>query len=311
VTFSPTNITASIAANALRKSTQEIDRAMERLSTGKRINSGEDDAAGIAMSARMKASSLAMRQGLANTNNTISMLQTYESAGQNIRDILIRMKELATQGATSLLTINDRLVIDQEFNLMGQEWIRIAATTKWNGTAGMNVFNNDFKVFLDDQASSMTMTFKSWDPTNLTANQNVSGSTAIMADDNNGNTASAWGFAKVLNNLDTPALGNAKSHSHIQSLTASSNAVAKLDITITGVVRELAMYGGYISRLNFTADALLDVATVLNQSRSIIEDTNYAAETVELTRAQIITQAATAMLAQANQSQQAILALLK
>ena len=311
MTFGPTNITASIAVNALRKSTQDIDRAMERLSTGKRINSGADDPAGIGMVSRMNSSSRAMLQGMANANNAISMLQTYASAGQSIRDILIRMKELATQGSTSILTINDRLVIDHEFNLLGQEWIRIAATTKWNGTAGMNAFNNGFTVSLDDQASSMTMTFKSWDPTNLTANQNVSGSTAIMADDNNGNTASAWGFAKVLNNLDTPALGNAKSHSHIQSLTASSNAVAKLDITITGVVRELAMYGGYISRLNFTADALLDVATVLNQSRSIIEDTNYAAETVELTRAQIITQAATAMLAQANQSQQAILALLK
>mgnify|MGYP003312082958 CR=1 FL=1 len=137
------------------------------------------------------------------------------------------------------------------------------------------------------------------------------GSTAAASDDSNLSTARAWNFARTLNNLDTPARGNSRSLSHIQSQAAASNAFTKLEQTIAGVVAEIAQYEAYIQRLEHASNNASEVAVEKEKGHSRIEDTNYAYETTELTRTQIITQAATAILAQANQSQQMFLELLR
>jgi flagellin len=155
------------------------------------------------------------------------------------------------------------------------------------------------------------MTFKSWDPTNRTANQNITGATAIHADDNNTRTDWAWSFEYALNDLSTPPRAMQKSHSHIQSAAAALNAVNKLDFTIAGALREIGQYSGYIRRLEFASDYAREAATVTDRAHSKIMDADYAKETTELTRTQIVTQAATAMLAQANQAPSMLLQLLK
>ena len=306
-----TNITSLIAQNALRSNSQKLDKVMERLATGKRINSGADDPAGLAMAARMRSSSVSSRQGESNANDAISMLQLYSNAGQSIVNLIINMKQLAVRGATDTMGLYDRMALDSSFNSLGQTWIRIAADTQWNSVSVMDTFNNAFIVRLDDSATPTTMTFKSWDPTNMTTNQNVTGATAIMADDENARADWAWGFGRVLPSLTTPPQNLGKSHSHIQSKTASINAVAKLDATMAGVTAELALYGAYINRLEYAASNSRSAATQTDQAYSKIVDADYAKETTELTRLQILTQAATAILAQANKAPQMLLKLLQ
>lgn len=288
-----------------------MDKVMERLSTGKRVNSGADDPAGLMMAARLKSNALTNTQSARNANDAISLLQLYEGAGQVVIDILQKMREFAIQAGGDPYTLSDRISLDHSFNTLGQEWARLATETSWNnGVATMDTFNNSFGIRLDQSSTLMTMTLKSWDPTNRIAGQNITGATAIRADDENNRTDWAWGFNRVLNDLSTPPRANSKSHSHIQSRAAAANAVAKLDATIAGAVTELAQYGSYMKRLQFASYYSRDMATETNKAMSKIVDANYAKETIELARTQIISQAATAILAQANNTPQMILKLL-
>ena len=309
-----TNIPAQFTHNAMRLNTRSMDQAMLRLSTGKRINSGADDPGGIGVAARLEAAARADRQGVRNANDALSMLNTYADAGKNILAIVIRMKELATQGSTSLLSIEDRLALDTEYNQLGMEWTRIAANTRWNGTAGMSSFDNAFNVRLDGgtaAGATVTLTLREWSPDHATANQNVTGATAAAADDANAAATQAFTFTRNQNNLAATPVANMRSFDHIQSRVAATAAVTKLDTAITGMSAELSQNGAYVNRLQVAADNLTNIATALEKSRSQVEDADYAAESTELSRTQIIAQAATAMLAQANASQQTVLALLQ
>lgn len=307
-----TNMPALVAQNLLRKSSHDIDKAMEQLSTGKRINSGAEDPGGLMVATRLKSSSITNLQAESNANQAISMLRLFSNNGKVIIDMLIEMKQIATISASGDNTVADRLGLDSRFNILGQEWGRLAADGQWNGgVAGMNTFTNSFAVRLDGGTTPMTMTFKSWDPTNGTANQNVTGATAIRADDANARTDWAWSFAQTLNDLGTPPATNSRSHSHVQSLTASANALAKLDATLSSATAELAQYGTYITRLEFAANNARSGATETDRAYSKIMDADYAKTTAELSRSQILSQAATAILAQANQLPQMVLKLLQ
>ena len=309
-----TNIPSMVAHNAMTLNSRSMSQAMERLSTGKRINSGADDPAGVAVAARLQAAARADRQGVRNAMDAISMLQTYGTAGSNILDMVIRMKELAVQGSSDTLTVDDRLALDSEYNQLGLEWTRIAANTRWNSFAGMSSFNNSFNIRLDGGAAAgatVTLTLREWSPDHATANQNVTGAPAAAADDNNAAATQAFNFTRNLNNLAATPVGNARSVDHIQSRAAATAAVTKLDTAITGMSREIAQNGAYINRLERASDNLTNVATALEKSQSQFEDADYAAETTELARTQIIAQAATAMLAQANAAPQTVLALLQ
>ena len=309
-----TNIPSKVAHNAMRLNTRAMDQAMERLSTGKRINSGADDTAGVSVAARLEAAARADRQGIRNANDAISMLQTYSKAGQNILDIVIRMKELATQGSTDTLSVDDRLAIDSEYNQLGAEWTRIAANTRWNGTAGMATRNANFTVRLDGGATAgatVTLVLREWSPDHSTANENVTGATTAATNDANANAAQAFDFNRDQNNLAATPVANMRSDDHIQSRAAATAAVVKLDTAITGMSAELAQNGAYVNRLQVAADNLTTIATAMEKSRSQVEDADYAAESTILARTQIIAQAATAMLAQANASPQTVLALLQ
>ena len=183
-----TNIPSMIAQNAMLMNSRAMNQSMERLSTGKRINSGADDPAGLAVATRLEAAARADRQCVRNANDAISMLQTYAAAGDNILSMVMRMKELATQAATDTLRVDDRLALDSEYNQLGLEWTRIAANTRWNGFAGMSSFNNNFNVRIDGVAgtdSTVTLELREWSPNHATANQNVTGATAANANDNN------------------------------------------------------------------------------------------------------------------------------
>ena len=308
------NIPATIAQNALRQASADMDKSMERLSSGKRINAGSDDPAGLSMAARIKSGALTERQAASNANDVIAMVQSYSETGRVIVSVLTEMKILAQRASNQIYDVKQRFEMDNQFNALGGTWFGIAANASWNnGVTRMNTFTNSFVTRLGGGGgdNSITLTFKNWNPTDSTANQNVAGATAAAADDSNLSTARGWNFARTLANLDTPARGGSRSLSHIQSQAAASNAFTKLEQTIAGALAEVAQYDAYIKRLEHASNNASELAVEKEKGYSRIEDTNYAYETTELTRTQIITQASTAILAQANQSQQMFLELLR
>ena len=273
-----TNIGATIARNAIGTNERAMATSMERLSTGLRINSAKDDAAGLAIASRMTAQVSTLNMGVRNANDAISMIQTVEGASKEITNMLVRMKELAVQAASGTYSDDDRAALDLEFEALKSEIGRVQLNTKWNGDALLDGGLDTISVQLGD--SAMDVTFKDWDPA--------------------GNaSASAHVFAL--------AVGT----SNIDDQTDAGTAIATLDTAISSATAEQAKYGSFISSLTHAADNLANVSANTDQSRSRIQDADYAVETTNLARTQIIAQASTAMLAQANQSKQSVLALLR
>jgi flagellin len=275
--------------------------AMERLSTGKRINSAADDAAGLAIASRMASQVKGLEQAARNTSDAISMVQTIEGAGKEIVNILSRMKELAVQANSGTYSDTDRAALDLEFNELRDEINRIAENTEWNGrklmdgVAAGNVGqagHTPTPINIQVGAGSsqtMQISFKDWavDYDNVTD-----------ANDRNG------AYGDTTSAMNSAAVG-------VDSTNNATTAIVALDKAIDNATAELAKYGAYMNRLEYASDNLLNVAQNTDASRSRIEDADYAKETSELAKTQIIAQAGTAMLAQANQIKQTVLALLQ
>ena len=271
-----TNIGATIARNAIGTNERAMATSMERLSTGLRINSAKDDAAGLAIASRMTAQVSTLNMGVRNANDAISMIQTVEGASKEITNMLVRMKELAVQAASGTYSADDKGALDLEYEALKSEIDRVATNTKWNGDALMN--GNALKtigVQLGD--SAVNVTFQDWDKTGGASGTHV--------------------FATAFGTSDLTA--------------AAPAAIGILDTAINSATAEQAKYGSFISSLTHAADNLANVSANTDQSRSRIQDADYAVETTNLARTQIIAQASTAMLAQANQSKQSVLALLR
>jgi len=317
-----TNISATIATNALARNERQMNTAMERLSTGLRINSAKDDAAGLAISSRMKAVVSGLTMASKNANDAISMLEVAEGATLEIGNMLVRMRELAVQSSSGTYSDTDRDALDLEFGALMDEIDRIAKNTSWNTMTILDggddpvdttasVTKSSLNIQLGPNSSQiMTIEFKSWVPSttvDMDATSAAGANGGGVNDEGGGDTA--YGTA-ALYWKDT-ANANAPTPINIDSVANAAFAINQLDQAILGVSTERAKYGAYMSRLEHSSDNLLNVAQNTNQSRSRIEDANYAIETSELARTQIIQQAGTAMLAQANQSKQSVLQLLQ
>jgi len=326
-----TNVSATLASNAIKRNDRDMTTAMERLSTGLRINSAGDDAAGLAISARMSSQVKGLEQAARNANDGISMLQVAEGAVSEISNMLGRMKELAVQASSGTYSDTDRSALDLEFQELMKEITRIAKNTEWNGikilqgngdytAAGADKLTVNLQVG-DGQGQLMPVTLKSWVPD--VAFEGVDGASSLQADgssvNDNANSASAYGTAVMtVGDGDTGqqadgggvAAGNDQ-YVDIKSAPAAQRVISEIESAITAAASERATLGAYINRLEYAQDNLMNVAQNTDASRSRIEDADYASETSELARTQIISQASTAMLAQANQSKQSVLALLQ
>ena len=288
-----TNVSATIARNAIGTNERAMATSMERLSTGLRINSAKDDAAGLAISTRMTSQVSTLNMGVRNANDAISMIQTVEGASKEITNMLVRMKELAVQASSDTYSLDDRDALDLEFVALKDEIGRIQANTKWNGFAVMdtNVTNTGSAHSIRLGDSATTITFNDWD---------LAGSTV-------GDVFSADLSIATFRITDEATTGRLQA----DAKTNATNAIGLLDTAIIDATKEQAKYGSYISSLTHTVDNLTNVAQNTDQSRSRIQDADYAVETTNLARTQIIAQASTAMLAQANQSKQSVLSLLQ
>ena len=313
-----TNTSSMIARDAIQRNDRAMSTAMERLSTGSRINSAKDDAAGLAISERMSGQVSGLNMAARNANDAISLLQTVDGAASEISNMLGRMYELAVQSASGTYTTTDRTALNLEFEALMFEIQDIAERTEWNGTSIMDDTYDDatnaLKVQLGAEASqTMAVRIKDWRPT-LSVDAQISGITDATTDGID-SADSAYNLAGSANGTEAAMyfLDATEETDNIDISSAAAAAIAVKNIAnaIDGAAAERAQYGAYISRLQHAADNLQNVSTNTSASLSQIADADYATETTELARTQIISQASTAMLAQANQVKQTVLSLLQ
>ena len=409
-----TNIAANITANAMKSNARAMENTMERLSTGSRVNSASDDAAGLAIGSKMTAQIRGLQQAARNANDAISLLQTADGAAIEIGDMLQRMRELAVQASNGTNDANDIVNLNKEFASLATEIDRVADSTEFNGIKVLQgELTNDklsFTVGQDTSAENkLEVSFADFNLTNGAAAvaeglgtvalaRTAGGSNPLVGDlggtifVSDGVTSISVDLADVrtANNLasisttsatvahvtkalqekatanadfkfDITATGGAAGFTFTekagkggtQSGTATytgagsaatitlsggqagtsagvmgdnlssyktagtgydvdtSTTVAQIDTAILGVAQARADFGAVINTLEHSADNLNVAIQNTSAARSAIMDADYAAETTELARTQILAQAATAMLSQANQQQQSVLALLK
>jgi len=279
MTIINTNTAATLTANALTKNERAMSQAMERLSTGVRINSAGDDAAGLAISSRMTSQINGLNQAVRNTNDAISMVQTADGALVEVTNMLQRMRELAVQGASGTNTgTNDMAALNTEYEALRDEVFQIIDDTQWNGA-----------TLLDGNvaaAGDQTVDF----------HVGANASQTITID---------------FGDFETGQFGSFTAAHDIDAAGEANTAIGIIDTALTTVNTKRADFGAAINRLEYTADNLANVSQNTSASRSRILDADYASETTELARTQIIQQAGTAMLSQANQQAQSVLALLK
>ena len=266
-----TNVSSLISQNALKVNNRAMATAMNQLSTGNRINSAKDDAAGLAISENMTAQIRGLSVAVRNANDGISLAQTAEGAMIEISNMMQRMRELAVQAATGTVSTDQRGFLNTEFTQLQSQIASTITNTKWNGEA---VLSNS----TGDKAFTIQVGSENGTQTVLVTSAGLLG---------------AYTAANITN------IGNA------------SSAMGNMDTGLNTVNSARATLGAVVSRLTSVADNLTNVTQNLAESRSRIRDTDYAAATTELARTQIIQQAGMAVLAQANQLPQSVLALLR
>ena len=267
-----TNIGSLNATRQLDGSNRELSVSMERLTSGLRINSAADDAAGLAVATNMTTQIMGTDMAVRNANDGISMAQTIDGASEEMTNMMQRQRELAIQSLNGTYTAENRAAMDAEFNALSAELTRIASTTKFNGVAIMNTaISTNLQVGWEDNAA---------DSINITT---IGGSAIATA-------VSALG-------VDTSANAAA-------AITGLNTQLSALSTARSGV-------GAVQNRLEYTVANLQNVSENTSAARSGIQDADFAKESANLARTQVLQQAGMSMLSQANQSSQNVLALLR
>jgi len=261
-----TNVSSLNAQRNLNTSQSSLATSMQRLSSGLRVNSAKDDAAGLAIADRMNAQIRGINVAIRNANDGISLAQTAEGALATVTDVLQRMRELAVQAQNGSNGTSDRANLDTEFQQLSAEITRIATQTKFNGTAIVG---------------------------------SGAGAQTFQVGANNGDTMT------ITTSTVTTVTGD------ILTSGAASTAMSGIDAALDTITTSRATYGAAMSRFQFAISNLQITGENQSAARGRIMDADFAAETANLSRAQILQQAGTAMVAQANQLPQQVLQLLK
>ena len=287
-----TNISSISAARTLATNRSDLQTAMERLSSGKRINSAKDDAAGMAVAAKMHADIRSLNQAVRNTNDAISLVNTYDGAAAEIENILTRMRELAVQSKNGTYEDADRTNANYEYTALKTEIKRIADVTQFNrkdiGTSNAASVGFTFYVGSDVKQSGNGVTFM------------TGTAPGVSGLDLNGTSVAASDLKTII----SAGIAGAAD-------TGASSAIVALDSAISSLAAKRADAGALVNRLEHTVANLMNVSQRLQEAVSGIEDADYASESAALARGMVLQQAGTAMLAQANQQPQYILTLLR
>jgi flagellin len=387
-----TNVAATITSNALAKNERAMSQTMERLSTGQRINSAGDDAAGLAISSKMTSQIRGLDQAVRNGNDAISMIQTQDGAMIEVTNMLQRMRELAVQAASGTNGSTDRASLQTEFAALAAQINTIGNDTSWNGVnildttattsnfqiganAGQTVSHTFAQIETDSTIATTSLganTVASGSAAASWASSSLGGAAALKVGDTISFTIDSVAFSAEVTTVASGAVTGLTMHGSSTEITSSgvitnhsgagnitltlasnglafagtnitattadftvanlsvtrglvagsqsgdistqggaTNAIKSLDHMLDKVNTARASAGAVINRLEYAVDNLANVSQNTAASRSRILDADYASESTELARTQIIQQAGTAMLAQANQQAQTVLALLK
>jgi len=275
MTLINTNMSAMNASAASISADRQLGTAMERLSTGKRINGAKDDAAGLAIATKMTSDVRAMSQGIRNANDGIALAQTTEGALNEVTNMLQRVRELAVQSKSGTYNdADDRAYMQAEVTELTSQIGDILGNTTFNGVA----------LFSTDGATDVTFSI----------------ATGAAATD----VVTLTSKALDITDMDATAL-------NVTTAALAATTIVNVDAALTDISATRATLGAGQNRLESVVNNLTTNSTNLSDARSRIEDTDYSAETTALAKAQILSQASTAMLSQANQSQQNVLSLLR
>jgi flagellin len=272
------NISAVVAQRAMATNQRDLTTAMTRLSTGKRVNSSADDAAGIAIGNKMGTRISSLNMAVRNANEGISLLQTADGAAGTLSDMLFRMRELAIQSSNDTNSSSDRSALQTEVSSLQSQITSVLSNTEWNG----------MKALKGEAGSSGSVSF------------HVGASTADA-------------FVLDMATLDTGSLADAQTSVSVDISTRSgaTNALSTIEDALTEIDQARSLWGATANRLVYAADNATNVSINTSASRSRIMDADYAQTTAELARAMILDQAGAAMLTQANQRPMYVLALLR
>ncbi len=279
-----TNYAASFAANAAKQTSRGLDSAMEKLASGSRINYAKDDAAGQAISTRLTAEVQGLAMASRNASDGQSLIDTADGALAESHNLLLRMRELAVQSANGTMATSDRAALDAEVGQLANEVERIAQNTTW---AGNNLLEGNSFTFQVGTANS------------------TASKITIAVDDTR---AIALGIVTDGDADGDFDAGEVRAVGVATQANAQS-AIDTIDTAIGKVSAARAELGAYSNRLSSTMANLDQIAVNLASSNGRIQDTDFAAETSNLAKNQILQQAATAMLAQANASKNSVLTL--
>ncbi len=280
------NLVSLNAQRNLSTSQSQLSTSMQRLSSGLRVNSAKDDAAGLAIAERMNTQVRGMHVAIRNANDGISMAQVGEGALGKVNDMFQRMRELAVQSSNGTNTAADRNSLNQEFVQLAQEATRTLGGTQFNGQNLLATTNNaTFQIGANNSTDI--------DQFNVAAFNWVS----------NTSITSILGTA-VISGTDVPT-------QQITDITTSQAAISTIDRAIDAINGQRATFGAVQNRFENVVATLMVAGENQSAARSRIMDADYAAETANLSRAQILQQAGNAMVAQANQLPQQVLALLQ
>jgi len=284
-----TNNAALSAQNAIGRTQSSLSTSMTRLSTGYRINSAMDDAAGLQIATRLKAQTSGMAVAMRNTQNSTSMLQTAEGALDEVSNMLIRMKDLATQAADASSTTADKTAMQSEFDALGKELGNVLKNTTFGGAnllAGTNGTLTTAMTFQIGASSSETMT--------------VDLSTSMSAVTTAVSTASAK-YASTATTAGT----------EIASATAATTTIGNLSTALDKVGTLRSDLGAAANRLEHVYNNLSNISTNSKAAMGRIMDVDFAAESANMTSNQMLQQASTAMLKQANSMSSMVMSLLQ
>jgi flagellin len=277
------NISSMITQGSLAVVNRELNKSLERLSTGLRINRASDDAAGLSVSENLRTQVKGINKARANASDGISLLQIAEGAANEVSAILQRMRELAVQSTNDTLTTTERRYTEQEFTALISEIDRITDATQYNS------------MTLLDGRGSTNGTFGS-----------VGGASVLHI---GANARGSDQISITINGISTASLGI--SSSSVSTGAAALTAIASLDVAINSVNRVRSDIGALVNRLEHAVNNLDNQLHNSQSAESVIRDVDFAEETSQFTRNQILTQSATSMLAQANQVPQNVLSLLR
>jgi flagellin len=277
------NISSMIGQGSLATQQGALTKSLEKLSTGMRINRASDDAAGLSVSESLRSKIRGLGRAKSNAEDGIALIQIAEGATGEVNNILQRLRELAIQSSTDTMTTTERGYIDKEFGQLMNEITRISSSASYNGM-----------TLLDGAAGSF----------------GVSGGAASVLHIGSGSSSSVDRISITVTAMTLGALGLSATTTSVSTSSAALAALSSIDGAVRSVNTVRSDMGAYVNRLEFAISNLGNQLYNTQDAESRIRDVDFAQETTEFTRAQILSQSATSMLAQANQVPQGVLSLL-